>query len=111
MHGQAFGSTRDNPVLGLLRSRTSPLADGRHPLKMGLRARISAMQGDVFDAPPISHCDKAPVGDLRVAGRLRGDSARNRYAASPSGLFALCPGRDMARRDPVFGHRSQVDPR
>lgn len=49
MHGQAFGSTRDNPVWRLLRSRTSPLADGRHPLKMG-RARISAMQGDVFDA-------------------------------------------------------------
>lgn len=109
MHGQAFGSTRDNPVRGLLRSRTSPLADGRHPLKMGLRARISAMQGDVFHAP-ISHCDKASVGDLRVAGRLRGDSARDRYAASPSGLFALCPGRDMARRDPVFGHRSPVDP-
>lgn len=60
MHGQAFGSTQANPVRGLLRSRTSPLADGRHPLKMGLRARISAMQGDVFDAPPSPIATRPP---------------------------------------------------
>ena len=60
MHGQAFGSTQANPVRGLLRSRTSPLAVGRHPLKMGLRARISAMQGDVFDAPPSPIATRPP---------------------------------------------------
>lgn len=90
MHGQAFGSTRDNPVRGLLRSRTSPLADGRHPLKMGLRARIPAMQGDVFDAPhlPLRQGLHSRALSLPRMERIQPHAASNLFAATLFLIFA-----------------------
>jgi len=84
MHGQAFGSTQANPVRGLLRFRTSPVADGRHPLKMGLRARISAMQGDVFDAPhlPLRQGLHPRALSLPRMGDIQPHAASSRFAAT-----------------------------